>query len=242
MLRLTSFVCVTLLMTTSYAKADFTEQQQQAIRALVEATIMENPEIIINSFQAYQKDQQEQQAKAQAAAVKDVLPDILKMTSLPIAGNAKGDVTIIEFFDYNCGYCKRAAATTNQVVNEDKKVRWVMIDFPILSESSQIAARASLAAVKQKKHFDFHMALMGNQGALTEASIFDIAKKVGLNVDNLKKDMEDASITRQLAENRQLAERLQIRGTPAFIIGETLAPGAIAAEQMHLLIKQARGK
>ncbi|NQW10214.1 MAG: DsbA family protein [Alphaproteobacteria bacterium] len=158
----------------------------------------------------------------------------------PTIGNPDGDVTIVEFFDYQCGYCKSVMEPLMELVAKDGNIRLVLKEFPILGPASQVAARASLAAAKQGKYDVFHLDLMRLRGRLTEGAIYQVAREAGLDLDILKADMASPAIQAQIQKTYQLAQALQIQGTPAFTIGERLIPGAISQEQMVELVAKVR--
>ena len=145
----------------------------------------------------------------------------------PVSGNTSGDVTVVEFFDYQCGYCKRSLASMIDLLTSDTNVRVVWKELPILGPASRFAARAAMAAKKQGKYFDLHVALMRARGRLTEQKVMDAAKDAGIEVTQLRADMKDPTLEIYLNETQQLATALGIRGTPAFVIGDTLVAGAI---------------
>jgi protein-disulfide isomerase len=158
----------------------------------------------------------------------------------PVLGNPNGDVTLVEFFDYRCGYCKQVAGTIQALATEDKQLRIVMKEFPILGKDSVFASRAAVAAQRQGKYASFHMALMNHKGQLTEEAVLKTAASVGLDVDRLRAEMGREEIDAQLRRNYELAQELQIRGTPAFIVGDELIPGAVDLRTLRRKIAELR--
>jgi protein-disulfide isomerase len=157
-----------------------------------------------------------------------------------VIGNPNGDVTVVEFFDYRCPYCKSVAAAFVDLYEKDGKVRLVLKEFPILGPESEFAAKAALAAQKQGKYREFHLAMMSFKGKMTNDDVRQLAAKVGLDVAKLEQDMQDPAITETINRNYALAEALGIKGTPAFIIGNELVPGAITADEMQKRIAAVR--
>jgi protein-disulfide isomerase len=157
-------------------------------------------------------------------------------------GNPAGDVVVVEFFDYRCPYCKTVAGMVRDEVASDGKVRLVMKEFPILGPQSVQAARAALAAVLQDKYDVFHFALMTQPGDMSDTHIDTVAASVGLDVERLRRDMKSPEIAAAIDRNIALAEAVGIRGTPAFVIGKSLVPGAIDAESFRQLIADARAR
>ena len=223
------------------AAADpFTPAQEAAIEAIVQDYIARNPELVLEAIaaiEARQKAEKERVAQAALIAHRDVLE---RNPADPVLGNPDGDVTIVEFFDYQCGYCKTMVGPMRELVEGDGKVRWVLKEFPILGPESMVAARASLAAGRQDKYEAFHFTLMGLRGRLSEAAIWQAASEAGLDLERLRKDMADPAIEAAINANYQLAQALQIEGTPAFTIGDTLIPGAAPKEHLAALLKKAR--
>ena len=158
----------------------------------------------------------------------------------PVSGDPGGDVTLVEFFDYQCGYCKRALAPMKELLASDGKLRVVWKEFPILGPASRFAARAATAAARQGRYLDFHLAVMGAPGKLTESSVMGIAERLGIDVERLRRDMEDPAIEAYLDETHRLARDLGITGTPAFVIGETVVPGVVGGARLKELIANVR--
>ena len=213
-----------------------------AIEGVVRDYLLANPEVLVDALKVYQERQRlaEQQRRDQAlVAHRNALredPDS------PVLGNPDGDVVIVEFFDYRCPYCRRVADNIRTAVEEDGNIRLVMKEFPILGPQSQRAARAALATVNQDKYLEFHFALMNNPGDMSDQHIWNVAEEVGVDVDQLKEDMQAREINRMLRRNFELAETLDINGTPAFVIGDTLVPGVIDLNRIRELVAQARAK
>ncbi len=177
---------------------------------------------------------------AAAAALVEHRQALERSAADPVLGNPDGDVTIVEFFDYQCGYCKTMTGPLMELVRDDGRIRLVLKEFPILGPESALAARASLAAGRQGKYEPFHMALMGLRGRLNEGAIWQVAAETGLDLDRLRKDMAAPEITAVIEANYRLAQALGIEGTPAFAIGNALVPGAAPREHLAGLVQKAR--
>ncbi|MCA3270241.1 MAG: DsbA family protein [Alphaproteobacteria bacterium] len=214
--------------------------QKDEVRKLIEETIKEKPEVIIQSLTALREREQARMLAEQGKNLKDVLPKLLSSDGLTVLGNPKGDVTVVEFFDYNCGYCKRIVPILQEILKTDKNVRWVLVDLPILSEGSKYAAKAALASEKQGKFFDFHLAMLNFKGQLDEAKVLELAKGAKLDVEKLKTDIASPALEKQLFENSNAARAIGVNGTPAFVVGEQFAPGAVGLEALQELIAKAR--
>jgi protein-disulfide isomerase len=202
--------------------------------------LLEHPEVIMQALQVLQERQRAADAdnvKRTIAARRD---EIFNDLSAPVGGNPAGDVTVVEFFDYNCPYCRRVAPTLAEVEQADANLRLVYKEFPILGAGSQFAARVALAAHKQGRYVPFHIALMRAQQPLNEHNVMKIAQAAGLDAERLRQDMQDAAIQAAIARNLQLAEALGITGTPSFVIGDQIVPGAIERRTLERLIAGAR--
>lgn len=231
-----------LLFAAMPAAADFDGKDRKAIEEIVRQYLLDNPEIIFEAIETLREREQVAKEESQRRALKGSHAQIYDHPLSPQSGNPEGDVTIVEFFDYQCGYCKRVFPTLMQIVGEDKNVRVVWKELPILSPVSRFAARAAMAADRQGRYFDFHVALMDLKGRLTEQRVMETAEKTGLDMKKLIKDMAAPEIERYLDDTYALAEALGISGTPAFVIGDSLVPGAISAADMRALVTVARDK
>lgn len=227
---------------TPATKGTLSEAQQKEIQELIHTYLMDNPEVIIEAVQKYQTEQaQKAQEEAHAALVanKDKLE---KDTESPVAGNPKGDVTVVEFFDYNCGYCKKMLPAVQELLSTDKNVRYVFKDLPILRPDSERAAKAALAVwnIAPDKYFEYHVALMGGRGELTDERLLKTAETLGINREKLKAAMEDPALDKIIQRNLDMARVLGIGGTPAFIIGDQMLPGALGLDALQQVIAKSR--
>jgi len=175
-----------------------------------------------------------------AQVLRDRRQEVFDDPATPVGGNPKGDVTIVEFFDYRCPYCKQVHPTLQKLLDQDRKLRFVYKEFPVLGEQSDIAAHAALAARLQGRYEAFHNAMMAAKGQISEELVYRVAGSVGLDVDRLKRDMTDPEIERALSANRALAKALELRGTPGFIIGDHIVPGAIDLDALKTMVADAR--
>ncbi len=221
-------------------KKSFTPQQQQEIERIVRDYLKSHPEVIIEAAKALEAKEQEAQQQRAKVAIDANRDKLINDPDSPVMGNPKGDVTVVEFFDYQCPYCKKMTAPLNDAMAKDGKLRVVFKEWPVLGPESLIAAKASLASQKQGKYKEFHNALMDTKGRLNESMIMSIAEKTGLDTKRLKKDMEAPDVQEELKQNQALAAALQLEGTPAFVIGSQMAPGAINADTLKEMIDAAR--
>ena len=220
--------------------AEFTDAQKGEIGKIVRDYLLKNPEVLQEVSAQLQQKQAALQEKQAGDAIKQNASDIFRSSTDHSAGNVKGDVTVVEFFDYNCPYCKRSYLTINSLIQGDNKVRVVMKEFPILGAGSMFASRAAVASIQQGKYWPFHEALMAVQGKVDDARVMTIAKQVGLDTDRLTKDMTSDSVTAIINKTNDLAQKLGINGTPAFIIGDQLSPGALELADMQSRVAQVR--
>jgi protein-disulfide isomerase len=232
-----------VLMTIALAPAAVAQEapSKEAIEKIVHDYILANPEVIVEAMSAMQERQQRADEQKARAAIDENYEAIAMSPDDPIAGNESGDVVIVEFFDYRCPYCRRVVDPLMQTIKEDGNIKLVFKEFPILGPDSVVAARAALAAKRQDKYVDFHRALMESETRVSSENLFTIAKSVGLDIDRLKADMELPEIASQIKDTYGLADALGIGGTPAFIIGKELVPGAITMDEIKRRVAAARG-
>lgn len=202
--------------------------------------LVNNPEVIIEALEKYEMRQRDARENAAKTALKVHKKLLFDHPMTPVSGGKNADVTVVEFFDYQCGFCKRSLKPMLALLKQDRKVRVVWKEFPILGPTSEFAARAAMAAKRQGKYFEFHIKIMGARGQLTAQKVLRIAGKIGLDIEKLKKDMADPKITKYLADTAQLAQTLGITGTPGFVIGDKVVAGAIGKARMQQLIAAVR--
>jgi len=219
-----------IILATVFAAFSFTtvaaqELNEADIKRLALEAILEKPEILIEALSILQERENAALVEAQSTALTELRDDFAQ--NAPIFGNLDGSVTLVEFFDYNCGYCRRAEPEVKAVLETSKDVRIVYREFPILGPGSEIAARASLAARNQGKYQQFHEAMMALNGQAFEASVMEVAGDVGLDLEVLKTDMQSDLVNDHIAASLRLAEALRITGTPTFVLGDEIIPGVI---------------
>jgi len=217
---------------------DFTPQQNQAIEGIVKDYLAQHPEVILDALQGADARMKGEAHDKLAAYRREVFND----PANPIGGNPEGDVTLVEFFDYRCPYCKQVEPALDSLLRQDHELRMVYKEFPVLGPASVTAAKAALAAEKQDKFIAFHHAMMALKGQIDDAAVFAVAASVGLDIPRLKRDMQDPAIGRQIDANYALADALGIDGTPGFVIGDQIVPGAIGLDDLKQLIAATRKK
>jgi protein-disulfide isomerase len=213
---------------------------QQEFEGRVRSYLLEHPEVISEALGRLEAKQGEQDAAAAKAALKARAADLYQDPDSPIGGNPRGEVTLVEFFDYNCPYCKMMAPVMEQAEAANPQLRIVYKEFPILGADSVIAAKAALAADKQGKYLAFHHALYQARGHVDEAKVLEVAQSVGIDVERMKADMQDAGIVTKLKKNVGLGQVLGITGTPGFVIGDTVTTGARDLQAFQALIGTAQ--
>ena len=217
-----------LIISPSYSH----EINKEKIEVIIKNFLTQNPSFIQSTLDDYKKTVEN--TKKQNAI------DLLKSINNPGVFQKSADVTIYEFFDYNCGYCKSVVKTILDIMSEDKKINFVFVEFPILSKQSYTAAVAALASEKQGLYTQFHLSLMKIRGRINEEIVFKTAKNAGLDVNKLKTDMKNSDIENKLKQNREIAKLLGLNGTPAFIIGNVIYSGALEKNSLKRIIKQFR--
>lgn len=232
------------------ADAAMTDEQKKAVEKVVHDYLVNNPEVLMEASQALQqKQQQNMQQQAQAAILENA--GQLFTDNMTVLGNPKGNVTLVEFFDYQCIHCKKMAPVISGLIKKDSNLRVIYKEFPIFGESSDMASKAALAAAMQGKYQAMHEALILQEGRLNDKIINEAAQKVGLDMTKFKTDMESKAVSDALNANRKLAEKLHLMGTPAFIVASTptgqfkvgsqpaFIPGAASEQALQDLIKKA---
>ena len=213
---------------------------RKQIEKIIREYLLKNPEVLVEAMQVLEAKRSAERAAAVRHSIQENRKRIHENPEDPVGGNPLGDVTIVEFFDYRCGFCKRVAPTVEEALAKDKGIRIVYKEFPILGTNSVLAAKAALASRVQGKYVAFHEALMAAKISYDEKSIMEVAAGLGLDTARLSKDMQSPQIQATIDRNRALARSLNIRGTPAFIVGEQLFPGALTPRQLARMIQKAR--
>jgi protein-disulfide isomerase len=234
------------------APAPMSDAQKKDMEKVIHDYLVSNPEVLIEASQALQQKQQQNMQQQAKSAIQENAAQLFD-SKLSTVGNAKGNVTLVEFFDYQCIHCKKMSPVLDGLVKKDSGLRVVYKEFPIFGKSSQLASKAALAAGMQGKYQAMHDALFKIDSRLDEKLIMQAAKTAGLDVNKLKKDMESKEVKDALDANRQLAEKLHLMGTPAIIIASTpdgkfkngseasFIPGAATEEALQEMIKKAAG-
>ena len=208
----------------------------EQVKQLALEAILENPQIIMQAVAILEQRERERAA----SGANTVRLQLEQDPNSPNLGNPDGDVTVIEFFDYNCPYCRKAGQTVQELLASDANVRVIYREWPILGEDSVFASRAALAARAQGKYEEFHWALMNGEGRASEASILKLARHLDLDVEKLQADMTSPAVEAHIAQSSALARTLGFTGTPAFIVGDRTAPGMLSTDEITAMVAEAR--
>lgn len=235
-MRILIAICLVLTtMVPSLARADLDATDRATLNSIIEDFIRNNPEIVRDTLIALAAREEAERKQTGLAKVRDDQGD-------PVMGNANGTITLYEFSDYNCGYCKRVFEPIQQLVRDNPDVRLVIKEFPILSQSSLVAAKAAIAAEMQGKFGDYHIAMMTYRGQITDAVVMRMAAQAGVDIEQLKSDMESSKTLAIIQRTREAAAALEINGTPGLVLGDTVVPGAIGLDELVKLIAEERNK
>lgn len=254
---LTAGALATSLVSSAVMAADATsapmpEAQKKEFEKVIHDYLVSNPEVLLEASQALQQKQQQNMQQQAQSAIQENAGQLFQ-GKLTTVGNPKGSVTLVEFFDYQCIHCKKMSPTIDSLIKKDSGLRVIYKEFPIFGKSSDLASRVALAAGMQGKYQAMHEALLKIEKRLDNQIVMDAAKALGLDMAKLKKDMDSKEVTDVLDANRQLAEKLHLMGTPAFIVASTpdgqfkagtepsFIPGAASEESLQELIKKAAG-
>jgi protein-disulfide isomerase len=220
-------------------------EQKKQVEDIIRQYLLKNPEVMIEAINNLRTKEEAEEAKSLGTVLASRRADIERDPASPVAGNPKGDVTLVEFFDYRCGYCKRVHETVRNVIKSDGNIRFVFKEFPVLGPESMFAARAAIAAFKlaPDKYPALHDRIMAlSARAIGEETVMAEVKAVGLDPKAVREKMRDPAILKEIERTQELAEALRIRGTPSFVIGDTLIPGATDEESLKNAVAAARGR
>ena len=220
---------------TTLTKADIDQKDRAEMQQVIEQYIKSNPEVLRDALVSLAAREEAERVQAGIMVARNDIGD-------PVMGNPNGSLTVYEFSDYNCGYCKRVFEPIQQVLRDNPDVRLVIKEFPILSQSSLIAAQAAIAAEMQGKFADYHIGMMTYRGQITNDVVMRVAEQAGLDNTQLQKDMESPETATIIQRTREAAATLALNGTPALVIGDTVVPGAVGLDELVRLIADERAK
>jgi protein-disulfide isomerase len=223
---------------------DFSTSQRSEIEKIIREYLVSHPEVLQDAMAELEKRQQAAEAEKAKTTIKDNSKEIFNSTRQVTVGNPQGDVTLVEFFDYNCGYCRRALSDLMTIMKDDGKLRVVLKEFPVLGPGSVEAAQVAIAVRMQdptgKKYLEFHQKLLGGRGQADRAHALAVAKDVGLDMTRLEKDMASDEVKKTIDENLKLAETLGMNGTPSYVVGSEVVVGAVGLESLEQKVNTAR--
>jgi protein-disulfide isomerase len=244
-LQIAAVLACTMLVAPAAVNAQsFNDQQKTELQSIIREYLVQHPEVLQEAMAELEKRQVAAEAEKTKAAVKNNAQTLFDSSRQVVVGNAQGDVTLVEFFDYNCGYCKRALTDLTDLMKDDSKLRVVLKEFPVLGPSSQEAAQVAIAARMQdksgKKYFDFHQRLLSGRGQADRARALAAAKEAGFDMAKLERDMASPEVKATIEENMKLAEQLGLNGTPSYVVGSDVVVGAVGLEALKGKVKAAR--
>ena len=245
MRRLVTLAIALLLSATMAISAKagtFTDDQKMEMEDIIHSYLLAHPEVLNEIVEKLKVKEEKDAATAQSDTLANSSKFIFHNLADGVIGNPNGDVTIVEFMDYNCSWCHKAIKNVQELVKKDKNLRIVMKEWPIFGAGSEAGARAAMAAAKQGKYWELHQALFAFQGQVTPEVVMQIAKATGLDVAKLKNDMASPEVDANLASTLQLATALKFTGTPGFLINKNVFPGYMELARMETMVSDERAK
>lgn len=220
----------------------FSDLQTREIETIIHQYLVTHPEVLQEAYVALKKREEADAAKQQKDIIASQSDLLFNSKHQVVLGNPKGDVTMVEFFDYNCGYCRRAVADTFKLIDADPKLRVVLKEYPILTQGSVEAAQVAIAIkdVAPDRYADFHRAMFETDGPADRARALAVAEKLGLPMDKIKAAMKGPDVAATLEETRNLADLLQISGTPSYVIADSVLPGAVGYDALKQQVDAVR--
>jgi protein-disulfide isomerase len=222
----------------------FTADQRHEIEGIIKDYLVQHPQVLQDAMDALDKQQKQADADKARVTIKDNKATIFNSSHQVVLGNPQGNVTMVEFFDYNCAFCKRALPDMMSLLQTDPKLRFVLKEFPVLGPGSVEAAHVAIAARMQdpsgKKYIEFHQKLLGGRGEADKARALAVAKEVGFDMARLEKDMDSDEVKQTIDENMKLADALGVSGTPSYVVGDDVVVGAVGLDELKEKIKSER--
>ena len=219
-----------------------TPEQSAAVDKLIHDYLMNNPKVLIEALERADAAAKAEEANVARDEIVKRREELDNDPTSPVIGNPKGDITIVEFFDYRCPYCKASAPSIEQLLNDDKGIRLVLKDYPILGKDSVFASRVALVVAKHGKYADFYKAMFALKTPVDETATLGVVKEIGLDPAQVKKEMEASDIDVILKHNYELGRSIGADGTPAYVIGDAIFAGALTGEELRGKIAAVRAK
>jgi len=222
--------------------AEFTAEQKTAIEAIIKDYLVQNPEVLRDAMVELDRRQKEKEQQAQAGITGDPSSKLYTSVNQAVIGNPQGTATLVEFFDYNCGYCKRALSDLANLMKADPSLKVILKDYPILTPGSIEAAQVASALRRQfqgDKFWQYHQALLGTHGPVGKEQALDVARSMGADMDKLEKDMKDPAIQAGIDETMSVASALNLNGTPSYVVGQDVVVGAVGYAELKAKLDNA---
>jgi protein-disulfide isomerase len=234
---LASLVAAAMLFAAAPASAqNFSDDQRHQVEGIIKDYLMQHPEVLQEAQAALDKKQQEADAEKARTSIRDNKATLFNSPHQVVLGNPQGSITLVEFFDYNCGYCKRALPDMMTLLKSDSNIKFVLKEFPVLGEGSVEAAHVAVAVRMQdptgKKYIEFHQKLLGGRGAADKTRALAVAKEVGFDMARIEKDMASDEVKTTIDEDMKLADALGVNGTPSYVVGSELVVGAVGLDAL----------
>ena len=243
-LTLAAAACLAIGMTAPAGAQSFSDAQRSEIEGILKNYLLTHPEILQEAMAELEKKQQAADAEKSKVAVKEHKQLLFSSPRQVTLGNLQGDVTLVEFFDYNCGYCKRALSDLMNLMKADPKLKVVLKEFPVLGpvsvEAAQVATAVRMQDRSGKKYLEFHQKLLSGRGQADRARALAVAKDIGMDMTRLEKDMTSDEVRATLEESMQLADKLGLNGTPSYVVGPAVVVGAVGFDALKEKVESAR--
>jgi protein-disulfide isomerase len=239
-----AMVAATMLLAPPASAQSFSDDQKHEIENIIKDYLVQHPDVLKAAMDAMEKRQQEVEAEKARATIVANKATLFDSTHQVVLGNPQGKVQMVEFFDYNCAFCKRALSDMMDLLKTDPDLKFVLKEFPVLGQGSVEAAHVAVAARMQdptgKKYIEFHQKLLGSRGAADKARALAVAKEVGFDMGRIEKDMASDEVKKTIDENMKLADALGVSGTPSYVVGDELVVGAVGIDELRGKIKAER--
>ena len=236
-LKLTFFLTIIFISTSAFGEKLPNSISKKDLHEIIKKYLIENPEIVEKALMSLKEKREKEKDRITSQKIKDMSKDIFLDSSSPVSGNPNGKIVIAEYFDYRCGYCRASFNVLKNILKENKEVKIVHKELPILGKLSMLASKAALASHLQGKYQSFHEKLMEKNFKGID-QIFSLAKESGLDITQLKKDMYSKKIEKTILKTRKLAIHIGVRSTPTYIIGNKIYPGALNSEQLKIIFSK----
>ena len=246
MIRFAAATCMTLALATHASALDLDKMspsEKEAFGSAVRSYLLENPQVLVEVISVLEEQQAAAQDMSEAQMISALSNEIFEDGFSYVGGNPDGDITLVEFIDYRCGYCRKAHPEVTELLRTDGNIRFIIKEFPILGEDSTLASRFALSVklvAGEAAYFDMHNALLDGASAMSEGRLRRMANSAGLDADAIMEGMDDPEIDRILQANYQLAQAMQITGTPSFVLGETMLRGYAPLNVMEQMVAEQR--